>query len=200
MLRKKQKSFVPFLVITAFIIGWFAVVSSGVVRAWVASTPYWDLSGSSTVYFRVNELPSTYQSRLYNARDQWNAVSGASIILSRNDSSYDLRVFDGHIDGQWGTAGITKRYWAGDTYISWATVEVDEDEAWYTGTGTPGGSEVDLYSVLTHELGHALAINHTNNSCSGGANPTMCPVVPVGTTWMRSLENDDKNALIYLYP
>lgn len=135
-----------------------------------------------------------------NARDQWNAVSGASITLSRNDSSYDLRVFDGYIDGQWGVAGITKRYWAGDTYISWATLEVDEDEDWYTGTGTPGGLEVDLYSVLTHELGHALAIKHTNNSCSGGTNPTMCDAVPVGTTWMRSLENDDKNALIYLYP
>lgn len=197
MLNRQIK--VGIFLIFAVLIGFTTIK---VANAWVVQNPKWDLSSSNYVYFRANELPSTWQSRLYMARDSWNNVSGSSITLLRNDQSYGIRVYDGHVDGQYGWAGVTRRYWSWNTYISWATIELDEDENWYTSSSTCciASDQVDLVSNMTHELGHSVAIKHTNASCSGSSRPTMCDGIVLGTTYKRSLESDDEGALGYLYP
>lgn len=190
---------------TLIIGGIFVLVLMGLgtqsIKAWVVQNPKWDLSSSNIVYFRANELPTNFQNRLYNARDTWNSVSGASIVLSRNDSSYDLRVYDGNIDGTGGVIGQALRYWPWNTYISWATLKVDSSENWNDTTGGTAWNQVDLTGTLTHELGHTMAINHTNaGGCTGSSGPTMCPALDMGSDHMRSLMTDDENALRYLYP
>lgn len=178
-------------------------VSLGIqsIKAWVVQNPKWDLSSSNIVYFRANQLPTNYQNRLYNARDSWNAISGASIFLSRNDSSYDIRVYDGYIDGAGNVLGVATRYWPWNTYISSATLQVDSSESWNDTTGTTAWDKHDLMGILTHELGHTMAIKHTNDGgCTGTSGPTMCPSLSKGSDHMRSLTTDDANALRYLYP
>lgn len=171
------------------------------IKAWVVNSPKWNLSSSTTVYFRANQLPANFQNRLYNARDTWNSVGGASIFLSRNDSSYSLRAYDGYIDGAGGTIGHAFRWVPWDTYISWATLKVDSYENWNETTGTTAWNQVDLMGTLTHELGHAMAIMHTNvGGCTGTSGPTMCDVLFKGSDHTRSLMTDDANALGYLYP
>lgn len=179
-----------------------AVVAAGTLHAWVVQNPKWDLSGSNVVNYRANQLPSTWQSRFSSARSVWNGVGGAKIDLIRNDSSYGIRAYDGHIDGAFGVLGQAIRYWPWNTYISSATIEIDEDENWYTGSSASGiaGNQFDLQSVMTHEIGHAVAIMHTNAACAGTLRPTMCDALPIGTTYFRSLTTDDANALSYLYP
>lgn len=172
------------------------LISYTTVSAWVVQNPKWDLSSSSIVNFRANGLPSAYQSRVYNARDAWNAVSGSKLVYSRDDSSYQLDIYDGYIDGASGTLATTTRYWPWNTYTSSANMEIDYSENWYTGTGSPGATQHDLWSVLTHEFGHASAILHTNASCPSGGGPTMCPSISKGQSYMRSLESDDQNALV----
>lgn len=178
----------------------FILIGAKLANAWVVQNPKWNISSATVVNYRADELPTAFQNRLSDARSAWNNVSPARIDLLRNDASYGLRVYAGWIDGTGGTLGVTTRYWAGDAYISWATLKVEESENWYTGTGTPGATQFDLQSVLAHELGHAVAISHTNASCAGTSRPTMCANITTGTNYMRSLEADDRGALNYLYP
>lgn len=37
---------------------------------------------------------------------------------------------------------------------------------WYTGTGIPGGNQIDAWSVWQEELGHAQNVSHYGGSCS----------------------------------
>lgn len=87
---------------------------------------------------------------------------------------------------------------------------------WFTGTGSPGSSQYDLTSVVTHELGHLLGFAHScdvdpNNTipdCSGECGTgtddplllaTMCWSLDPGQTYSRDLDQDDENAMHALY-
>jgi hypothetical protein len=78
----------------------------------------------------------------------------------------------------------------------------DKNENWYTGTGTPASNQYDVWSVITHEFGHALGLRDTQSIyCPGNAtDATMCGQIFRGTTWFRSLEADDQNGALCLYP
>lgn len=188
------------VVVGLFWLSVFSFIGVKLTQAWVVQNPRWDISSSTVVNYKANELPPIFQDRLSDARWAWNNVSPARIELYRNDTSYKLRVYDGLIDGSGGTLAITLRFLPWDTFISWAVIKVEENENWYTGTGSPSPTQTDLQSLLTHELGHAVAILHTNAPCTGTSRPTMCSGQPVGTNYMRSLETDDQGALSYLYP
>jgi MYXO-CTERM domain-containing protein len=69
---------------------------------------------------------------------------------------------------------------------------------WYT-FGVLQGTErvaatVDLENTLTHELGHVLALDHSQDRES-----TMFYSAPLGETRKRSLEQDDRTGLCSLY-
>lgn len=196
-----MKKNIKWFVISPILLTIFAIIGANMVNAWVVQNPIWNISSSTVVNYRANELPTgNFQNRLSDARTSWNNVSPARIQLVRNDVSYGIRVYDGYIDGAGGTLGNTIRYYPWDTYISSATIQVDENENWYTGTGTPGGTQFDLQSLLAHELGHSMAIQHSNATCTGDSRPTMCSGLVAGTIYKRTLQADDQGALNYLYP
>lgn len=65
-------------------------------------------------------------------------------------------------------------------------------EVWST-TGAPGSYDID--SVLIHEAGHFLGLNHTN----GVSTAVMYPFVPTGST-KRVLTPTDENDVCAVYP
>src|SRR5690606_10965326 len=113
--------------------------------------------------------------------------------------SPDGRLYYQAIDGAGGMLGITSVTKCGG-FVCAFSITVDWDESWYTGTGTPGGTQKDLQSLLAHEFGHAAALGETNVTCTGTTRPTMCPTLPNGTNYMRSLESDDTNGIASVYP
>ncbi len=81
-------------------------------------------------------------------------------------------------------------------------IEYDNAEFWYTGTGTPGPTQVDLESIAAHEFGHALGMCHTQAShCPGNStDATMCSGYLLGTKYLRSLASDDRSGVSAAYP
>ena len=49
-------------------------------------------------------------------------------------------------------------------YVNEMDIDVDSTINWYYGTGTPGGSQYDFQSVISHELGHGHQLGHVISS------------------------------------
>ena len=165
-------------------------------EAWVGLGPKWP---SNTVRYDKAALPSNWGSVADFSAQQWTNVTPSPFtFVSDGSSSNDLT--RGNIDGRGRTLATTTIYYSGST-ITRFVMKFDTSENWYLGSGTPTSSQVDGQSVGTHEFGHALGLGHAQSSyCSGSGSATMCAFYTMGTTFMRSLETDDRNGINTLYP
>lgn len=145
-------------------------------------------------------MPANWQTVASFGGAQWTNVTPSNFNWSvDNNSAND--VTRGAIDGAYGVLAVTTVYYSGGT-ITRMTMKFDTAENWYTGSGTPGSSQIDAQSVAAHEFGHSAGIGHTQSgNCPSCPNRvTMCASYSQGSTCMRSLESDDRNALNALYP
>jgi hypothetical protein len=103
----------------------------------------------------------------------------------------------------WGSAGCGGSVLAYcETPISdgWRIVMCD-NWSWEDGPGAPSGGE-DIQGVVTHELGHALGLGHSQSgNCSGSCttHATMCPVICGNGTDQRTIAADDAAGLEAIY-
>ena len=82
-------------------------------------------------------------------------------------------------------------------------IEVNRDGFRFDGPDAchPAGRPYfDLQAVLTHEVGHLVGLDHTQVLFGDERDPTMAPSVGVCEQDMRSLEDDDEDAICTLYP
>lgn len=98
-------------------------------------------------------------------------------------------------------------------------IAADNMTNWYTGTGDASsgflgsgvGAEYDLWSVMSHEFGHATGYQSGGDGqghfreewdvCSDDSNRhTMCPSTAYGTEMMRSSEPHDVHTARNAYP
>lgn len=132
-----------------------------------------EFSGCSVVGLSTF-MPGSFMSAVNSAFAAWAAVADLHFVQIADDgaafdsatASGDIRI-GGHVfDGLNGTLAhgfyppTNGNTAAGDIHF-------DTAELWKVGFGGPG---VDIFQVLTHELGHALGLDHT-----GVANSLMNP-------------------------
>lgn len=180
------------------------VYAYNVSRRWATNSAQWS---------RDITWPSEWLNPALYGAGAWTNVTTSSWtwVHYTPDSLGVNRLFKGTIDGPYpggANLGGAGNWRICGTNVCGFSITIDKDENWYSGTGTPGSSQPDLQSVVTHEFGHAAALGHTDEAplpsgvnCNGNnsARPTMCSQLVFGTSWWRTLEADDKNGLSSVY-
>lgn len=100
-----------------------------------------------------------------------------------------------HIPQMQGAAG-----WGDGTTGLWLRHDIDEitcpsgaDCSWYTGTGTPGGDQVDAWGVWMEELGHAQNITHHLPPGHSSLHDHTMLGTTAGTTNKRNITSHEAN-------
>jgi hypothetical protein len=120
---------------------------------------------------------------------------------------------DGHPASGGDILGLTYQcYWTSGTYkgkMAGFTMEFDSKQGqWYRGTGNVPSGSIDLWSVASHEFGHASGWNRnhykTDNNASICASSnkgmeTMCPYAYPGQSRQRTLGRHDKHTFKRVY-
>ncbi len=123
---------------------------------------------------------------------EYNQHGGNANILIFRDDAWPHDTGGGGVDTLALTT-VTYDVDKGDIYD--ADIEVNTADNNFTTSDTPGASDVDLLSVLTHETGHFLGLAHTTVM---GA--TMFASYTPGTIDIRNPAPDDIAALCAAYP
>jgi predicted Zn-dependent protease len=139
-----------------------------------------------------------WRDRARSAGQTWTNVQSSSWAWIE-DSNSNNKLTYAAIDGSSNTLAVTTSYFCGGSLCRF-NMKMDNSESWYINTGTPGFNQIDLQSIITHEFGHALGLDHTTVGCSSTAPPTMCPFYTVGTTDFRTLQADDISGVSTNYP
>lgn len=89
-----------------------------------------------------------------------------------------------------GTLGLTCTWYTGSGVPVQADVRIDtSDRSWVTTTTGCSGASYDLRSVMTHELGHVLGLDHAAEN--GGSDLTMSPNITNCNASARTLGAGD---------
>ena len=143
------------------------VIGTGATITWSLMATGVDSSadGGGTITAFGDFLPSGYLTVVQSAFAAWASVANLTFIQVADDgaavnaatTSGDIRLGGHAFDGPSGT--LAHGYYPPNNGASIAgDVHLDTAETWKIGFGGPG---VDLFQVLTHELGHALGLDHS---------------------------------------
>jgi len=120
----------------------------------------------------------------WSVNNNWNDA-GAKFTLQNGSSNNKVYVYWENSN----TLAVTKisRQWWGGGNVSKVTVGINDYHSFYPGSSTG----YDLATIMRHEFGHWMVLNHTNPPSL--MQPTFSPreIKYVGT--------DDKNGIKYIY-
>lgn len=151
--------------------------------------------GGGTCSAFADFMPAGFEAAVNAAFAAWAAVADLTFVqvadggeaFNAPGTSGDIRL-GGHVfDGPSGV--LAHGYYPpvnGDTAAG--DIHFDQDENWKLGWGGPG---FNIYQVLTHELGHALGLNH-----SAVPNSLMNPYY---TETFQGPQADDIAGMQYIY-
>jgi len=146
----------------------------------------------STSYKFDSSIPSYWESPIQNAETVWNNA-GSKFRFNKAWLFSDNYIYRKSIDGSGATIAQTTCWYANNIIDHCKTV-FDIAEVWKT----DGSSNAfDVQNAATHEWGHWLKLNDLYGG--GNSQKTMYYYISKGETKKRTLDQDDKNGIIYIY-
>ncbi|BBB31136.1 matrix metalloproteinase-15 [Neptunomonas japonica JAMM 1380] len=110
-------------------------------------------------------MPLGFENEIERSFDAWSDIAGLTFIqvpdsgdaFNAHGSSGDIRLGGHSFDGPGGI--LAHGYLPQPGSSAAGDIHFDSGDLWTTSFGTPG---FDIFQVFTHELGHALGLDHTN--------------------------------------
>ena len=161
--------------------------------------------GSNSATFYANPSngdvdPAAAEAAIQAGLNAWSTQAGSSFRYNYggrvNDTSTgndgrNVVIFRNASGG--GALATTYSWWSGSSLVDSDVIVWDGDYTFFTGTsGCSGGAYLE--DVLTHELGHALGLNHSSDTAA-----TMYPSLSWCSMDMRTLAADDMAGAQALY-
>ena len=146
----------------------------------------------ATTYSLASTLPTAWAPGVQAASQSWN-TGGSRFAFSLNSSS-PHSVLLGDLGATGPLASTRVEYYQSSQQLVKFTLTFNNKYGW-TITGEAG--KFDVQAIATHELGHALGLNHpADTTCN---DETMWASAAAGETKKRSLEAGDKAGVVSLY-
>ncbi|MEM9733734.1 MAG: matrixin family metalloprotease [Pseudomonadota bacterium] len=107
------------------------------------------------IYYYINPTLS-YAQGIIDAIARWDSLLSVDFYATTTRFGSDIYFTEGFMDGPNGTLGLAQWFTNGAGSVSRSTVTFDSGEN-FTST------DIDLYKVALHEIGHVLGLDHPND-------------------------------------
>ena len=101
-----------------------------------------------------------YQAEITTSLSAWENVADIRFVEEPDSASTDIRFGWREIDGSGGVLGQTTVPSTGK--LNDVVIALDSSEDWFLGGNAPI-EQIDFSSVVTHEIGHAIGIDHSES-------------------------------------
>jgi len=172
---------------------------------WPVNRIEYKVNVNSTRTGNANGTVGDFLTAMTNAATTWSMVGDAdftfdyggpstSTEIGYNNANEVLFINKGitDVNGNPQPLAVARVYYIGEIIVE-TDIWINDAFAW-DATGSPGGQEPDLESVVLHEFGHWLSLGHDSDATS-----VMVPQITLGTL-KRVLGDNDRRGIVFIYP
>lgn len=175
-----------------------ATSTPGGIVTWSLATTAYPLGVSNqTVVPLSTFMPAGYKAEIERAFDAWSSVADITFVEEVDNGAAfnsvsgnvgDIRIAGHVFDGALGTLAHAYYPPAVNAQTSAGDIHFDVAENWKIGFG---GTGFDIFQVMSHEIGHAIGLGHSNN--------VLALMRPFYTEAYHGIQQDDINGAVALY-